>query len=40
VDAVVVCSENSSHASDTFAALESGVHVLCEKGVERTEIGP
>jgi UDP-N-acetylglucosamine 3-dehydrogenase len=36
VDAVVVCSENSSHASDTIAALESGVHVLCEKPIATT----
>jgi predicted dehydrogenase len=36
VDAVVVCSENSSHVSDTIAALESGVHVLCEKPIATT----
>ena len=36
VDAVVVCSENSSHARDTIAALESGVHVLCEKPIATT----
>ena len=31
VDAVVVCSENRSHGEDAISALESGVHVLCEK---------
>ena len=36
VDAVVVCSENSNHARDTVAALESGVHVLCEKPIATT----
>jgi UDP-N-acetylglucosamine 3-dehydrogenase len=33
VDAVVVCSENRKHARDVIAALESGVHVLCEKPI-------
>jgi UDP-N-acetylglucosamine 3-dehydrogenase len=36
VDAVVVCSENRNHASDAIAALESGVHVLCEKPIATT----
>jgi UDP-N-acetylglucosamine 3-dehydrogenase len=36
VDAVVVCSENRNHARDTVAALESGVHVLCEKPISTT----
>jgi predicted dehydrogenase len=36
VDAVVVCSENRNHARDTIAALESGVHVLCEKPIATT----
>src|SRR3712207_4618997 len=36
VDAVVVCSENSNHARDAVAALESGVHVLCEKPISTT----
>ena len=31
VDAVVVCSENRSHGEDAISAIESGVHVLCEK---------
>jgi UDP-N-acetylglucosamine 3-dehydrogenase len=33
VDAVVVCSENRKHPSDSIAALEAGVHVLCEKPI-------
>ena len=36
VDAVVICSENRRHARDTVAALESGVHVLCEKPISTT----
>jgi UDP-N-acetylglucosamine 3-dehydrogenase len=36
VDAVVVCSENRNHARHTIAALESGVHVLCEKPISTT----
>jgi UDP-N-acetylglucosamine 3-dehydrogenase len=36
VDAVVVSSENKKHAGDTLAALESGVHVLCEKPISTT----
>jgi UDP-N-acetylglucosamine 3-dehydrogenase len=36
VDAVVVCSENKNHMEDTLAALESGVHVLCEKPISTT----
>jgi UDP-N-acetylglucosamine 3-dehydrogenase len=36
VDAVVVCSENRNHARHTVAALESGVHVLCEKPISTT----
>jgi UDP-N-acetylglucosamine 3-dehydrogenase len=36
VDAVVVCSENRKHVRDTVAALESGVHVLCEKPISTT----
>jgi UDP-N-acetylglucosamine 3-dehydrogenase len=35
-DAVVVCSENRNHARDVIAALESGVHVLCEKPISTT----
>jgi Oxidoreductase family, NAD-binding Rossmann fold len=40
VDAVVVCSENSNHARDTVAALENGVHVLCEKPISTTVEDP
>ena len=36
VDAVVVCSENKNHARDAVAALEGGVHVLCEKPISTT----
>ena len=36
VDAVVVCSENRSHARDAISALERGVHVLCEKPIATT----
>jgi UDP-N-acetylglucosamine 3-dehydrogenase len=36
VDAVVVCSENRNHARDVIAALQSGVHVLCEKPISTT----
>jgi UDP-N-acetylglucosamine 3-dehydrogenase len=36
VDAVVICSENRKHGRDTVAALESGVHVLCEKPISTT----
>jgi predicted dehydrogenase len=36
VDAVLICSENRKHARDTVAALESGVHVLCEKPISTT----
>jgi predicted dehydrogenase len=39
VDAVVVCSENRNHARDALAALESGVHVLCEKPISTTVEG-
>lgn len=36
VDAVVVCSENRNHARDVIPALQSGVHVLCEKPIATT----
>lgn len=31
LDAIVVCSTNATHAEITVAALERGLHVLCEK---------
>ena len=33
IEAVVVCSKNKNHARDVIPALESGVHVLCEKPI-------
>jgi UDP-N-acetylglucosamine 3-dehydrogenase len=36
VEAVVVCSENKNHARDVIPALQSGVHVLCEKPISTT----
>lgn len=36
VEAVVVCSENRNHARDVIPALQSGVHVLCEKPIATT----
>lgn len=36
VDAVIVCTENRDHARFTVAALERGVHVLCEKPIATT----
>jgi UDP-N-acetylglucosamine 3-dehydrogenase len=35
-EAVVVCSENKNHARDVIPALQSGVHVLCEKPIATT----
>jgi predicted dehydrogenase len=31
LDGVVVCSPNSAHAATVLAALDAGLHVLCEK---------
>ena len=31
LDAVVVCTPNNLHCSQTISALEAGLHVLCEK---------
>jgi UDP-N-acetylglucosamine 3-dehydrogenase len=36
IEAVVVCSENKNHARDVIPALQSGVHVLCEKPIATT----
>lgn len=36
LDAVSVCSANTAHAQATIAALDRGVHVLCEKPMATT----
>ncbi len=35
-DGVIVCSENSRHRDHCVAALDAGVHVLCEKPIATT----
>ena len=37
VDAVSVCSSNTSHAEIAMAALKAGKHVLCEKPMATTQ---
>jgi predicted dehydrogenase len=36
IDAIHVCTPNSSHAEITVAALKSGKHVMCEKPMAKT----
>lgn len=36
LDAVIVCATNTTHAEMTIAALQSGIHVMCEKPMATT----
>jgi len=36
IDAVHVCTPNSTHAEISIAALKSGKHVMCEKPMAKT----
>ena len=38
-DAVVLCTPHTLHAQQAIAALDAGVHVLCEKPMAATCVG-